>query len=416
MAEAGTSKCDETGFHDESISIAKQVLSIAVVNNFNYEPFVLPGTEGDPYKTWSEWFQGLEHVLEASNTPEERKFSTLLAYGGKELRVVYSAICNGEIPKKEQYDTAVKKLEQYFKPKQHGTYLRVKFWETEKESSETIEEFVTKLREKKRHCDFGKTKDEIEDFVMTDKFLMCMPQYIKQELIKDRKLTFDSAVRQAKEIESSRNQARELSIPLKEKPFLGSVNRLREGTDVVCYRCNSRNHKSNSDMCRAKDAKCYDCGIRGHFSNAKFCKNPKRGKREAPQRRWESEPQAKRRKMAIRNVDDREDICNVNSAGVNVVCRIEGLYVRMLVDSGTNRDIVDENTWKLMLAKGFRPKREFLDGHVKFRGYGNVELKQVTAFEADISVGMNGKRYEKTTKFYVIKNGSQPLLSKGKRL
>lgn len=406
---------DETGFHDETVSLPKQVLSVAVVNNFNYEPFVLPGTDGDAYKVWSEWYQGLEHVLEASNTPEEKKFSTLLAYGGKELRHVYSSICNGEIPKKERFETAVEKLEKYFKPKQHGTYLRVKFWEMTKESNETIDEFVTKLREKKRHCNFGNTKEEIEDFVMTDKFLMSMPQYIKQELIKDRKLTFESAVRQAKEIESSRNQARELSAPLREKPFLGSVNRLQERRDVVCYRCGSRNHKSNSEKCSAKDAMCYDCGVKGHFANSRFCKNPKRGKREASQRRYELEPPTKRRKMNVRNIEDNEVVCNVNSTGVNVVCRIEGLYVRMLVDSGTNRNIVDEKTWKLMLAKGFQPKREFFDNQVKFMGYGNVKLKQLSAFEADIAVEIDGKCYKETSKFYVIENGSQPLLSKGRK-
>lgn len=416
-------------------------MSVAVLSSFNYDSFEMPGVDGDAYKAWNEWYQGLEHIFEASNVQESKKFSTMLSYGGKTLRSIYSSINNGMIPKSEDFDVAVNKLEQYFKPKQHATYLRIKFWETEKANDETIDQFVSKLQEKKRHCNFGNTKEEIEDFVMTDKFLTSMPQYIKHELIKDKKLTFESAVRQAKEIESSRNQARELSQPVKEKPFFGGINRLQDRRDQgrrfsdrrqserrpsdrrfrdrglpVCYRCNSSSHKADSDRCPAREARCRKCNMVGHFADSVYCR--KQYVKRTPQGESEYEPSPKRRKIVVRNVDDdgEEVVCNVNSAGVNVVCQIEGLRVRMLVDSGTNRDIIDERTWKLMLAKGFQPKRQFLKDHVEFIGYGNAKLKQVTAFEANIATTVSGKRYEGTSKFYVIENGSQPLLSKGKKV
>lgn len=411
-------------------SMTQTTVTVAVVNNFNYDPFVVPGPDGDPYKAWNEWFQGLEHILQASNTAEDRKFSTLLAYGGKELRQIYSTICNGTIPKIENFETAVQKLEQYFKPKQHATYLRVKFWELTKNENETIDEFVSKLNEKKRHCNFGTSKEEIEDFVMLDKFLMSMPTYIKQELIKDKKLNFDSAVQQAKELESSRTQARELSQSSRDKPFLGSVNKLqvrRFSNDdrhssnkdkrafgkgsIVCFRCNSKNHKSDYARCPAKDSKCFDCGNYGHFAGAVYCK-----KRKGSIRRCESEPNAKRRR--INNIEDEEEevVCNINSVGVNVVCEIEGLYVKMLVDSGTNRNIIDEKTYKMMIERGFDETENFKDCHIKFIGYGNTKLSLVTSFQAKIRARVNGKTYETFSKFFVIKNGSQPLLSKGKEI
>lgn len=255
-----------------------QPVTLSVVNNFSYEPFVMPNSEGDAYKAWKDWFQGLEHIMEASNIVESKKFSTLLSYGGKELRTIYSAINNGSIPKVEQFDVAIDKLDSYFKPKQHATYLRVKFWEMSKEANESIDDFVTRLNDKKRHCDFGNSKNEIEDFVMTDKFIMSMPQFIKQELMRDRKLTFESAVRQAKEIESSRDQARELSTSSREKTFFGAINRVRSDGDkmVICFRCNSRSHKADSERCPAKEARCHSCNQKGHFAYAKFCLNSQR--------------------------------------------------------------------------------------------------------------------------------------------
>uniref|UniRef100_A0A336LRD2 RNA-directed DNA polymerase n=1 Tax=Culicoides sonorensis TaxID=179676 RepID=A0A336LRD2_CULSO len=415
----------EDTIHDQTMTVPPAI-TVSVVNNFNYEQFVLPGADGDVYKVWNDWHQGLIHILEASNTPEEKKFSSLLAYGGKDLRNIYSSINNGTIPKSEKFETAIEKLEEFFKPKQHATYLRVKFWEMTKRDDETIDDFVSKLNEKKKHCNFGTTKQEIEDFVMTDKFLLSMPQYIKQELIKDKKLNFESAVRQAKELESSRNQARELSQPVKEKQFFGSVNRLNDrrlqsherrpfagnhrlGTqdrrNTVCFRCNNRNHTSESERCPARNAHCFDCQARGHWANTAFCK-----KRKDSSREYESNP--KRRRVNYIKDDENEIVCNVNSAGVSVVCQIEGLYVKMLVDSGTNRNIIDERTYKLMMEKGFKPRKQLENKRIRFVGYGNTELKQVTAFEAKISCEVNLKRYDCMSTFYVIRNGAQPLLCK----
>lgn len=410
-------------------AVAKsQHVSVSVVNNFTYEPFTMPGSEGDAYKAWKDWFQGLEHIMEASNIPEQKKFSTLLSYGGKELRTIYSAINNGTIPKVEQFGTAIFKLETYFKPKQHATYLRVKFWELSKEPNESIDEFVTRLHDKKRHCDFGSSKAQIEDFVMTDKFVTSMPQYIKQELMRDRKLTFQSAVRQAKEIESSRDQARELTTTSKEKPFFGAVNRIRsEGDRLMCFRCNSRNHKADSDRCPAREARCHSCKQKGHFAYSKYCTNSQgnsSGKREReykrndtqPRPKIDNEPRPKKRRGHVRNVkeEDEEELCNVNSGGVKVVCQIGDFFVKMLVDSGTNRNIIDDKTWQIMTARGFRPKIIEKGNGVKFFGYGGVKLKQVACFEAKIRARVNGEYHEEITTFFVIENGSQPLLSKGK--
>lgn len=420
-SDAGSSFLKET--------VAKsQHVAVSVVNNFTYEPFTMPGSEGDAYKAWTDWFQGLEHIMEASNIPEQKKFSTLLSYGGKELRTIYSAINNGTIPKVEEFGTAIFKLETYFKPKQHATYLRVKFWELSKEPNESIDEFVTRLHDKKRHCDFGSSKAQIEDFVMTDKFVTSMPQYIKQELMRDRKLTFQSAVRQAKEIESSRDQARELTTSSKEKPFFGAVNRIRsEGDRLMCFRCNSRNHKADSDRCPARDARCHSCKQKGHFAFSKYCTNSQgnsSGKREReyqrndsqPRPKFDNEPRPKKRRVQVRNVkeEDEEELCNVNSGGVKVVCQIGEFFVKMLVDSGTNRNIIDDKTWQIMTVRGFRPKIIEKGNNVKFCGYGGVKLKQVACFEAKIKARVNGEYYEEITTFFVIENGSQPLLSKGK--
>lgn len=86
------------------------------------------------------------------------------------------------------------------------------------------------------------------------------------------------------------------------------------------------------------------------------------------------------------------------------------MYECKLTQGLTEMMTFDERTWNLMLAKGFQPKRQFSNDHVTLTGYGNVRLKQVTAFEANIATNVNETRYERISRFYVIENGLQPLL------
>lgn len=73
--------------------------------------------------------------------------------------------------------------------------------------------------------------------------------------------------------------------------------------------------------------------------------------------------QPKRHKLNVLNVNSHEGeehseivtICNVNLSDVKVVCSIGNNSVRLLVDSGTNKNIIDENTWELMIASGLTP-------------------------------------------------------------
>lgn len=84
----------------------------------------------------------------------------------------------------------------------------------------------------------------------------------------------------------------------------------------------------------------------------------------------------------------------------------------MLVDSGSEKNIIDEQTWRLMVAKGFQPKKQYKDDSITFSDYVSGRLKQLLVFEDKISVKINGKEFEQEAPFYVIQEGSQPLLGR----
>lgn len=388
---------------------------------FRLDPLILKGVPEDRlHDEWKEWKRALEHILLATGVKEESKFSSLMAYGGKDLQKIYYSF---EDPKPE-YKYAIETLDAYFKPKQHAIFARHKFWEIERDPDESIDDLVIKLRSKAELCVFGNSAKESLEIAMMDKLIMLMPQDLKEKLLQKDNLSFSEAIKLIKAHDAAKSQARQLTNSNPPIRQFSNVNQVRLRQNGDCYRCGSKTHKADSDRCPARRSRCHNCGREGHFMSV--CRDKRGEKRNRPYEKenftksYSSEPSRKKRKFEVRNLENSEResdvlICEVNSDGVIVVCEIGGLSVGMLVDSGTSKNIVDEKTWQLMRANGFRPKREFYDKTVTFSGYGNCALKQLIAFEADISVKKKTKLIVVTTIFYVIKNGSRPLLSKGKR-
>lgn len=396
-------------------------------SGFRLDPLVLKGIPEDRlYEEWTLWHRALEHILEATGVSEDKKLSSLMAYGGKDLQKIYYALESVSIKGPySEYGIAIKKLEAHFKPKHHAIFARHKFWEITRDSEETVDDLVMKIRAKAELCIFGKTEAESLEIAMMDKLLMLMPQDLKEKLLQKADLTFDEAIKIIKAHDATKSQVRQLGgSSTANRPFM-AVNQIRGRREIECFRCGSKFHKADSDACPAKHLKCRNCKQIGHF--AIKCRNPpydeERRKRPGVfERHQKEEPHYKKRRIEVRHLDESEKeqdkkpqltICNIDSEGVVVVCMIGDLSVGMLVDSGTARNIIDETTWRLMLAKGFKPKKEFNDHSLKFRGYGNSELKQLLAFESDISVKNGGRNYTQVATFYVIKNGSRPLLSRG---
>lgn len=120
------------------------------------------------------------------------------------------------------------------------------------------------------------------------------------------------------------------------------------------------------------------------------------------------------RNEAVNASTSRLDILSVNDGGIKFVCAIGNVFVEMMIDSGTSLNIIDGNTWDLIMANGFKPKDKFFDGNVHLNGYGNKKFEQLHAFNAPISVcNVESDATEELATFYVIQNGSQPLISQG---
>jgi hypothetical protein len=66
------------------------------------------------------------------------------------------------------YKTAVEKLDSYFQPRKNLIYERYAFKQTRTSPDESVDHFITRLRQLAETCEFASVEDEIRDqFVIT---------------------------------------------------------------------------------------------------------------------------------------------------------------------------------------------------------------------------------------------------------
>lgn len=95
-----------------------------------------------------------------------------------------------------------------------------------------------------------------------------------------------------------------------------------------------------------------------------------------------------------------------------ITCRIGGVEVIMLIDSGSKHNLIDDTTWELMKLKGVNITNQRTDSDKRFLAYGRIPLKLITAFDATLEIEDGSELLRTTTSFYVIEKGQQPLMGK----
>lgn len=123
---------------------------------------------------------------------------------------------------------------------------------------------------------------------------------------------------------------------------------------------------------------------------------------------------------SVFKIDDQNDeskyeelpVYNVGETDELITCRIGGVDITMLIDSGSKHNLIDDTTWKMMMLQDVRIRNQRYDHDKRFLAYGRVPLKLITVFDADLEINDGGKLLQTTAAFYVIEKGQQPLLGK----
>ena len=187
------------------------------------------------------------------------------------------------------FDNSVAILDKYFTPKVNVPFERYGFRQMAQLQSETIDQFVCRLRQKAVSCEFDKVDEAIRDQLiekcrdpeLRKKFLE-KAQDGTLTVLQDVARVHESVILQMQSLEiSSKDDQVNAVRPVnpkwrknkmkKKKPDKKDV---RPGEHQKCYRCNETGHFVHS--CPALNKTCNKCGFTGHLAVCCKTKNPKR--------------------------------------------------------------------------------------------------------------------------------------------
>lgn len=131
------------------------------------QKFDCEGEDGAVALKWERWKRSLFIYLEAASIEDEgKKRASLLHYGGPELQEIFynlpgaNIVCNEE-NKSQLFKAAIKKLDEYFAPKQCLAFERHMFRSLKQEPNEKFQKFLVRLRQQAEKCAFADMEENL---------------------------------------------------------------------------------------------------------------------------------------------------------------------------------------------------------------------------------------------------------------
>ena len=103
------------------------------------------------------------------------------------------------------YDVTMKQLDGHFAPQVNSAYERHLFRAMKQLSGETIDQFITRLRQKADFCEFG---DKLEENIRDQVIEKCISSHLRRKLLeKGKDLTIKQFQMITRALEASESQA-----------------------------------------------------------------------------------------------------------------------------------------------------------------------------------------------------------------
>nr|CAI5867977.1 unnamed protein product [Callosobruchus analis] len=119
---------------------------------------------------WEKWKRALGIYLDAANIDNpSKKRATLLHVGGLGIQEIYYNLPGAHVEPTEDndvYEIAIRKLEEYFAPKQSKVYERHIFRLLKQEPTEKFEKYLVRLRNQAEKCKYTNPEENIIDQIV----------------------------------------------------------------------------------------------------------------------------------------------------------------------------------------------------------------------------------------------------------
>ncbi|XP_062699139.1 uncharacterized protein K02A2.6-like isoform X2 [Aedes albopictus] len=378
---------------------------------------------------WVRYKRQFEYLSLANNVTNKTRLKNIfLAKAGPDVQDVFSSLPGADVEERlgvDPFKVAMEKLDEYFAPKQHDAYQRFLFWTLKLKDEEPLDKFLLRAMESAGKCNFGNTRQEAYEICVIDKLIQLAPSDLREKLLQKETLVLDEVIKIVNSHGTVKLQASQMTVssygPSTSSQASGAVNRIGNfprDSRFNCSRCGRRGHSGKDPVCPARTRSCRICQKLGHFAE---CCRSSRGtaKRET---RDESNFDHKRVKYqhvrAIQNTDDEGKpysfIFTVGDGDEFLWVKIGGVLIQTLIDSGSQKNILDDVTWEKMMAQGAKVENVRSVSDQTFRAYGRSSDPLVVkhVFESRIEVNEGQTPISTLATFYVIEGGSQALLGR----
>ena len=207
--------------------------------------------------------------MAANDIDNDKKVNVFLAVIGPDAYKLLKNLCDPENPSTKTFTGFSQLLQGHFEPAPIVIVERHKFWTASQEESESVSEFVARLKKLASTCSFGAFLSQaLRDRLVSG--LHTKMSRTQRHLLSIRDLTYTTAHDKciADEMAGKANMEHMGDLTNSEAEKVQQVN---SGSNVEksskradkCKSCGSMQHRSES--CRFKNATCHHCQKKGHI-------------------------------------------------------------------------------------------------------------------------------------------------------
>jgi hypothetical protein len=371
---------------------------------------------------WSRWLQRFDNYLLAADIKTDaRKKAVLLHLAGERVYEIYLTLEDDQATS-TTYDELKEKLVSKFAPKKNREYERFRFRKAAQNSTETLDQYYTRLRQLSTNCEFDHRDDELKSQLV----LGCRSSALRRKALEEDK-NLDELLKIGRTSEAAAIQIKEIEqVDRNDSVQVAEVNKLHKNRDKghnhnhkdriqkQCFKCGKEYPHEGS--CPAKGRECNNCHKMNHF--ASMCRLKKEHRdhssgQNVETKRWSNDKQGHKVRQLDLSEDHKDDdesdeymffVSGRAKGGQlpQVTVRIKENPVRLLVDSGSTVNILSLKTCQSIFGSNFELEKT----NLKIMAYESTEpiklLGKVTAM-------VKSKSENKSVTFQVVQSGQSLL-------
>ncbi|XP_058449097.1 uncharacterized protein K02A2.6-like [Malaya genurostris] len=378
---------------------------------------------------WIKYRRNLDYIIAATGDTDRTRIKNMfLAKAGPDLKEIFASIPGADVQQDEAktidpFAVAIRKLDEYFSPKQHETFERNIFWTLKPDTEETLEKFLLRCQDQAAQCNFGSNAEESRAISVVDKVILYAPSDLKEQLLQKDVLKLDDVTKIVSSSKSVKQQAQLISLPGTgcsselDSTLSSNINKIKQLPSKVCTRCGRSGHVASDPACPARSKECMKCKRIGHFA-AKCRSIAVQKRKQFPKKEM---PWANKRFKShqVNEIDTSENtegdfLFSISDGGELIPIKLDGVVFQVLVDSGCQKNIVDERSWNYIKANRVKIWNQTKNRNELFLPYGEnaKPLTLMGKFDTTVSIDDGGRIIEKVATFYVVKGGQQCLLGR----